>query len=106
MELESTSFLVTCVDFDSPDGLVDYHYESEPGKVDYLWAVGRAGELTVYRKTYHAVFTQTVVKDERVHCYAPGVWAYVTKIPQQEAKPELTVVGAENVDKKRSKKEK
>ena len=50
----------------------------------YTWGVGPAGDLMIFKSTYHAAFTAQLSKDERCYCYAPGTWLTVEVSEQDE----------------------
>lgn len=54
------------------DGTEELYTQSETEQ--YLWIVGHSGELAVLRKLLHAMFTNTVIKEDRVVVHNARTW--------------------------------
>lgn len=78
-DIEAFSFKVH-----GTNGIVDTYLKGEIKQ--FLWVVGRSGELTIFKKEFHPVFSNTVLKDARYKCYAPGTWTEVTVLEEDEDK--------------------
>ena len=58
---------------------------NDSDETEYTWGVGPAGDLMIFKTTYHAAFAAQLNKDKRVFCYAPGTWLHVEITQQLEA---------------------
>lgn len=63
------------------DGELEGWNDSEESA--YTWGVGQAGDLMIFKTTYHAAFSAELSKDKRVFCYAPGSWLNIAVYPQE-----------------------
>jgi len=61
---------------------------------EYRWSLTPSGDMLIYYVEYHHLLSAAVLKDERIHAYAAGVWTKVDILPDEVDKEEAPDEGA------------
>ncbi len=70
VEVISESFKVKFADGETKEFI-------KTDEIEYQWSTAPCGSLFIYKKTLHAMFSSAVIKDQRLGCYARGIWEEV-----------------------------
>ncbi len=82
-------------DVDSPSFIITYKDKRPEKKYlnnsteQYHWSLTPSGDLLVYYKQMHHMFTAAVLKDERIVAHANGVWRDVITVDERAPEREV-----------------
>lgn len=81
-------------DVDSPSFIVE-HIDGEEDKYlnnttdQYHWSLTPSGDLLIYYKEMHHMFTAAVLKDERIQAHAAGTWRTIVTVDERAPEREV-----------------